>query len=274
MLIRCRYCEHDNPADSTFCSACGGALALPPHLASCPRCGTVNPVKVTLCCWCGGPLSARRPLPHRRSRVIVGAAALAVVAALGYYTYRQSSYADAHQAPAASREPAGRPAPAAALLDEKNAADAPKPAGAEGAAAPAVPAAPPSANPPAAPVRAAAPAVPATPPSANPPAAPVRAAPNQPRTARQPVKSQEAKAGESALRPQACTQAAAALGLCATKSIQKKEPETAAVEAAIKRPTTTGGVDPGVQEPPRPPACTEALAALGLCAPKPTQRRE
>src|SRR5437660_586299 len=82
----------------------------------------------------------------------------------------------------------------------------------------------------------------APPPAGSPPADPVRAAANQPRTGRQPAKSQEANAGESALfRPEACTQAAAALGLCAAKSIQKKKPETPAVEAAIKRPTTTGG---------------------------------
>ena len=252
-LTRCRYCEHDNPADAKFCGSCGGALTLPPHLASCPRCGTVNPITATVCCWCNDQLHRRKSLPRTRSKVIVGAAVLAAVAVLGYYTYRQSPYADAHPASAASGDPADRPAPAAALLDE-NAAVAPKPAAANGAAVPAVPAASPS---------------------GTPPAAPVRAAANQPRTGREPVKSQEAKAGESALfRPEACTQAAAALGLCATKSIQKKKPETAAVEAAIKRPTTTGGVSAGAQEPPRPPACTEAVAALGLCTPKPTQRRE
>ncbi|TMH77581.1 MAG: hypothetical protein E6H49_16665, partial [Betaproteobacteria bacterium] len=112
-LTRCRYCEHDNPADAKFCSACGGALTLPPHLVSCPRCGTVNPVTATVCCWCSGQLSARRSLPRGRSRAIVGAAVLAAVSVLGYYAYRQRSFADAPQPPAASSDSSGRGAPAA-----------------------------------------------------------------------------------------------------------------------------------------------------------------
>src|SRR5258708_22762405 len=74
---RCRYCDQDNPADSKFCSSCGGALHLPPHLVSCPRCGTVNPVKATVCCWCKDQLPGRRSLPRPRSPVIVGTAGLA-----------------------------------------------------------------------------------------------------------------------------------------------------------------------------------------------------
>jgi len=255
-LIRCRYCEHNNPADSKFCSACGGALTLPVHLASCPRCGTVNPVKATVCCWCNGQLSGRRPLPHRRSRVIVGTAALAAVAVLGYYTYRQSSFADAPQPPPASSDSGGRGAPVdPVVLDAGAAAGEAKSASAGDSAGVASPA--PS-------------------PSEAPPAAPMRAAVTQPRAGRQPVKSQEAKAnGPEPFRSEACTEAAAALGLCATKSVQKKEPEAAAaVEPAIKRRQTTGAGSAGGQEPPRPQTCTEAVAALGLCTPTPTQRRE
>src|SRR6266853_4845617 len=66
---RCRYCDQDNPADSKFCSSCGGALHLPPHLVSCPRCGTVNPIKATVCCWCKDQLPGRRSLPRPRSPV-------------------------------------------------------------------------------------------------------------------------------------------------------------------------------------------------------------
>jgi hypothetical protein len=255
-LIRCRYCEHNNPADSKFCSACGGALALPPHLASCPRCGTVNPVKATVCCWCGGQLSGRKPLPHRRSRAIVGTAVLAAVAGLGYYTYRQRPYADAPQPPAASGVSSGRVAPAVAgFLDGGAAASEAKSASAGDSAGVASP---------------------ATSPSEAPPAAPMRAAVSQPRAVRQPIKSQEAKAnGPESFRSEACTEAAAALGLCSEKSVQKKEPEAAAaVEAAIKRRQTTGAGSAGGQEPPRPQTCTEAVAALGLCTPTPTQRRE
>ena len=254
-LIRCRYCEHDNPADAKFCSSCGGALNLPKHLASCPRCGTVNPITATVCCWCNDQLPRRKSLPRTRSRVIVGAGVLAAVAVLGYYTYRQSSYADAHQPAAASRDSAGRPAPAEPVLLHGNAAaDAPKSVSADDGTAPLGP---------------------TTSPFGTAPAEPVRATASQARAGRQPVKSQEAKAGESGLaHPDACTEAAAALGLCSMKSVQKRETETAAVEAAMKRPPATGAGNPGAQEPSRPQTCTEGVAALGLCTPKPIQRRE
>src|SRR6266480_3764426 len=235
-LTRCRYCEHDNPADSKFCGSCGGALTLPPHLASCPRCGTVNPVKATLCCWCGGQLSARRSSPQRRSRAIVGTAVLAAVAVLGYYAYRQGSYADAPQPPPASGVSSGRVAPAdAGFLDVDAAAGATKSAGADDGAGLTSPAASQS---------------------EAPPAEPVRAVASQPRASRQPAKSEEAKASEPAPpRPDACTDATAALGLCAMKSAQKKDLETAAaVEAAVKHPQTTGAGKAGGQEP----TCTEA----------------
>src|SRR6266852_2569081 len=106
-LIRCSNCAHDNPADSKFCGACGGALHLPAYLASCPRCGTVNPVKATVCCWCQGPLAGRRP-SRRPSPVVVGTAVLAAVAALGYYTYPQLSLVLARQPPAAGGPPVRR----------------------------------------------------------------------------------------------------------------------------------------------------------------------
>ena len=270
-LIRCQYCEQSNPAEARFCNACGGALRLPPHLASCPRCGTVNPVTTAVCCWCRAQLPGHREralvpvspaaevsrsLPRRRSRVIVGTAVVAAIAVLGYYTYRQRSLADAPQPPAASSEASGRGAPAGAgFIGQDAVADEPKSASADNSAGLTSLAT----SPPGAPL-----------------AVPVRAAANQPRADRQPVKSQEAKASEPApLRSEACTEAAAALGLCATKSVQKKEPETAAaVEAAIKRPQTTGAGNAGGQEPPHPQTCTEAVAALGLCAPIPTPRRE
>src|SRR6266571_7497046 len=175
-LTRCRYCEHDNPADSKFCGSCGGALTLPPHLASCPRCGTVNPVTATVCCWCSGQLSGRRSLPHQRSRALVGTAVLAALSVLGYYTYRQRSFADAPQPPAASSVSSGRSAPAdPSFLDGDAGDSATKSVSVDDGAGLAVP---------------------ATSPSEAPPPAPMRAAANQPRAGRQPVKSQEAKANE------------------------------------------------------------------------------
>lgn len=282
-LTRCPYCEHGNPADSKFCSACGGAL----HLVPCPRCGAVNQVTATACYQCRSQLPGRRtdaldppspaaevsrPLPRRPSRVIVGTAVLAAIAVLGYYTYRQRSLVDAPQPPAASSKANGRGSTAgagaigrdAAAGDTKS-AKADKSAGLTSAA---------------------------TSPSGSPLADPTRAAANQPRAGRQPVESQEAKAAAAAItraqavnagragergrsRPEACTEAVAALGLCTPKPVQKKEAETAAaVKAPIARPQTTGAGKAGGQELPRPEACTEAVAALGLCTLKPTQRKE
>jgi len=213
----------------------------------------VNPVAATVCCWCSGQLSARKSLPHGRSRAIVGTAVLAAVAVLGYYTYRQSSFADAPQPRAASSDASGRGAPAGpAFLDGAAGDSATKSVAADDGAGVTGP---------------------AISPSEPPPAAPMRAAVNQPRAGRQPVKSQEAKAGEPGpSRSEACTEAAAALGLCVTRPVQKKE--TTAVEAAIKRPQATGAGNAGGQEPPHPQTCTDGVAALGLCTPRPTQRRE
>jgi len=101
-------------------------------------------------------------------------------------------------------------------------------------------------------------------------AATARPAANPPRAGRQPVESQEGKAAAAAVtrsqttnagktgepgpsRQEACTEALAALGLCATKPEAGK---------AARR------------EPSREPACTAAAAALGLCTPGTTQRRE
>jgi hypothetical protein len=57
--------------------------------------------------------------------------------------------------------------------------------------------------------------------------------------------------------------------------IPKKEAETApATKAAIARPEATDAGKAGGREPPRQEACTEAVAALGLCTPRPTQERK
>ena len=282
-LTRCPFCEHGNPADSKFCSECGGAL----HLVPCPHCGAVSEVTATVCYQCSGPLPGRTTdtlvasspaaevsgsLPRRPSRAIVGTAVLAAIAVLGYYSYRQRLPAEVPQPPAASGEASARGAAAGAGgVGRDAAADDTTPATADDSAVLTSP---------------------ATSPSGTPLAAPARAAASQRRADQQPVESQEAKAaavpiarsqaidasreGERGpLRPEACTEAVAALGLCALKPVQKKEEETAAaVEAAIKRPQTTDAGKASGQEPPLPQTCTEAVAALGLCTPKTTQRGE
>ena len=161
-------------------------------------------------------------LPRRTSRVVAAAVVLAALGALGYYGYRQASFVDKPSPAAASAE-------TAATTNSTKADDDTGPA---------------------------------------PLVTPARAAPNPPRAARQPVESQEGKAapaiarsqtvgagrlGEGPSRQEACTEALAALGLCATK------PEAGKA---------------GGQEPSRAVECTAATAALGLCPPGTIQRRE
>jgi ribosomal protein L40E len=230
--IRCRYCEHANPADAKFCSACGGELHLPPHLTSCLRCGTVNPVIATACIWCRSPLprstagSSPAAPPRRTSRAVVGALVLATIGALAYYGYRQVPLSDAPEPGTAG----GEAATGAKSADANDTSSQ----------------------------------------SGNPLAASARAATIQPRAGRQTVESQEGKPAAAAItrsqtieagnpgepepsRQYACTEAVAALGLCETK------PDAGKV---------------GGQEPSRAQACTSAAAALGLCAPRTTQGRE
>jgi len=86
--IQCRSCGHENAADSKYCSACGGALDLPPHLVACLRCGSVNPFTGDACLWCHARLPGpfRRKLRRWRGRV-AAATALAAFAALGVYAF-------------------------------------------------------------------------------------------------------------------------------------------------------------------------------------------
>jgi double zinc ribbon protein len=248
-LNSCPFCEHGNPADAKFCSACGGAL----HLVPCPRCGAVSDVAATTCYQCHGPLrghgtdalepappaaEASRPLPRRHSRVIVGTAVLAAIAVLGYYSYRQRSLVDAPQPQAASSEASGRDGPAGAGAIRRDAAAGDTtPARADGSA----------------------PTSAATSPPKTPLADPTRESP--PRVVRRPVESRNATAAAMPIarpqatdagkarrleppRPLACTESVAALGLCPPESVKA-----------------------GGQEPPRQEACTQAVAALGLCTP-------
>ena len=221
-LTRCPYCKHGNPADARVCSACGGELHLPPHLAPCPHCGAVGPIKATVCYWCRGELPGRRL--RRPSRAIVATGVLAAIAVLGYYIYRQGSLVGAPLAPAASSEASGREAPAGAgFIGRDAAAGDTESAGAEARLA-----APPSGT------------------SAKPAAI----------TRPQAIKAGKAGVQREQSRPEACTEAASALGLCTTKPVLNKEASDAR------------------KEPPRLQTCTEAAAALGLCAPTIQQRRE
>jgi len=274
-LNSCPFCEHGNPADAKFCSACGGAL----HLVPCPRCGAVSDVTAITCYQCHGQLPGRgtdaldpappaaevsKALPRRYSRMIVGTAILAAVAVLGYYSYRQRSLVDAPQPQAATSEANGRSSPAGAGVIRRDAAAGDT-----------------------APIKAddSAPTSAATSPPETPHADPMRESANQPLAGRQPVESRNATVAVAPIarsqatdagnarrleppRPVACTESVAALGLCPPESVQKKETDTAAaIKAPIARPGANAAGKAGGQALPRQEACTEAVAALGLCTP-------
>ena len=272
----CPFCDLGNPEDAKFCSACGGAL----HLVPCLRCGAVNDVAATACYQCHDRLPGRgtdalgpespaavvsRPLLHRHSRVIVGMAVVAAFAVLGYYGYRQRSLLDSPQSTAAGSKASAPDATAGAGVIRRDAAAGDTaPANADFSVKPTTR---PAISLPEAPV-----------------ADPARAAAVQPRAGRQPVESREAKAAAALItrpqataagkaqrreppRPVACTESVAALGLCPPELVQKKEAETAAAVGTIARPQANASSKAGGQESPRQEACTEAVAALGLCAP-------
>ena len=248
----CPFCEQVNPADAKFCNACGGAL----HLVPCPRCGAVSDVTATTCYQCSGPLPGRgtgeadpvppaaevpKPVP-RRPRVFASAAVLAAIAVLGYYGYRQSLPVDVPQPPPARGEAT------AAKADD----------GAQTSS-----------------------------PAAPPPETPLAVqADQQPEESRRPnaaagliarPKAADAgKAGRQAPpRKEVCTDAVAALGLCTmTPEERKLAEDVAALKAAAASPEATGPGAAGREASPRQEECTEAVAALGLCTPASTQRRQ
>ena len=51
---KCQFCEHGNPADSKYCTECGGCL----YLLPCPHCGAVTDVTAATCYQCHGQLQA------------------------------------------------------------------------------------------------------------------------------------------------------------------------------------------------------------------------
>src|SRR5262245_4935759 len=293
-FTRCPFCAHGNPADAKFCSECGGAL----HLAPCANCGAVNQVTASACYQCRRPLPGRGAaapapspaaelilesspiavvsdslpavvsdslpvaavagsLPRRRSRTVVATAVVTVVAiaALGYNAYRQPRVMD-EPAPQAAGSEAGDRGVSGGIVRRNAAAGAPGSPGATGGG----------------------PASAAIAPAATSLAVPAHAAVEQSRAGRQPPEPQKARGAErpvpvgtsaaGQVSREACTEAGAALGLCAMSPARKAPETAAAVDAAIGRAAAKGG-----QEPTRPQGCTEAVAALGLCPPNNIQGR-
>ena len=254
-LTPCPFCEHGNPAAAKFCNSCGGTLTLAP----CPHCGAVNEVTASACYQCHGQLrgpdvldepapAAEVPAPwfRQRPRLVIGTAFLAAMAGIGYFALRPSSTVDAPAPAIVQTETKARVVPAAAgPVANANTDNASRDA-------------PPVDLRPALAITGVArePALPPPPTVATPPVA-------------RPV--QPAKAGKEAERPtgrpQPCTAAVAALGLCTLTPEQKKD-ASAAATAIIPRPPPPN-IRAGSPEP-----CAEAVAALGLCTSQPTQRKE
>ncbi len=271
-LNRCPFCEHGNPVDSKFCSACGGPL----HLRPCPGCGAVNDMSAIACHQCRAPLQGARmesPEPastaedasgsaiRRRPVVLIALAALAAIVALVFYGYRDFLQREAPSEPVVSGDAAARAGLAKAGVIGRDAATA------DAGTGPAD--------------RSATPAGSATPPPKKSRAREDSVARKPVSEGHEPVESQGANAAaeppvrsrkasevdpgrQVSPRNEACTEAAAALGLCSTGP----------AAAAGARPQAAEAAKGGGQPTPREEACPAGVAALGLCPPESTQRRQ
>ncbi len=191
--------------------------------------------------------SAPRILPHRRTALIVATLVLAVLAAGGYYAYRERPVPDVPAASGAVKD-AASPAATGALVDP--------PVGAGGAA--------PLASTPALAItpRAAADDQPVAPASESGVAA-VRPGTTVPGDAPSPATTSPARSPGTATSPR-------------RPGAEARDPSegAAAVPAAVARPRSAAAAPGIIEAPPRVGPCTEAVAALGLCAPEAVQRRE
>jgi hypothetical protein len=223
VATRCPACDQPNPADARFCGACGGTLHLPPHLVSCPRCGVVGQATATVCFWCHGPMQGRRADAQVSSLAVraYGLLRRSPLVVVGTVVFAAIAVVAYTIYGQRPSVEAPRPQPAAASIETSVSV---------------------------APVE--------SPQPAEPPEAKTAAT----RVARtQPIST--SPAGErKPSRPEACTEAVAALGLCATTG-KAGGPATKPLRA-----TDVGKA--GGQEPPDP-TCSEAAGVLGLCTPKP-----
>jgi hypothetical protein len=242
--LPCPKCTHGNPADSKFCGACGAPLrAAAESKAEAPDLRLAAELF--------------KPLPRRHPRMIMHAVAIGTVAAaalgaLAYYLHDNFFYADFSSAyvgakPAAESGADAGPGAHRAGAIGRDAAQPPEPARpiqAEKAARPAAAAAP-----------------------RTPVASAVRA-PRQPAAAR--------KATERRLpRTEPCTASIAALGLCSPRPGQAPQAKAAAAAGPAVAFPREGAAGEAVQrEQPRAAPCTEGVAALGLCTPTSTLKKE
>jgi hypothetical protein len=200
----------------------------------------------------------------RRSGAIVGTMVLGVLAVVGYYAYRQHSVVDAAQVPSASGETTGREEPVGGgsiVNREAGPARGVSNASTSG-------------------------------PVDTPAASNTRPLPTGPERSVAAIREDEAVAGDARrsrsdmkeASPGDGTGPAKSPSAAATRGAEdqrrtgrgpERSPDAAAAAAVpIPRSQTPGAGTWIEPPPPRLGPCTEAIAALGLCAPEPTQRRE
>ena len=267
-IRQCPYCDHVSPADSKFCNACGAAL----HLVPCPHCGAVNDITTTSACYrCHGELrenvaslppapapvsAADAPAPpaepalpqaeittykiseppaRQRPHALIVGIVLIAFAAASYYAFRQRTALDVREPELASVK--GRAVPADTNTNAGAGTITKAPAPAMPVATITAPAAG-GATVTAAPVELNA---------LKPDAEPLReaAAARTPRT------------GKSASGPETAGPPAA--------------PTIDAAESIRPRFEANRGLE---KNAPNIGPCTDAVAALGLCTPVPTPRRQ
>jgi len=219
----------------------------------------------------GSAVAAARALPavsgtvlhRRRSGAIVGTMVLGVLAVLGYYAYRQHAAVDTAPVPAASGATTGRGGPAGGGAIVNLEADPVRPAPIASTAGPVD-----------------------TPAAAN-----TRPVPPGPERGVAAIREDDAAAanarrGRSDTKdatPGNGTGPAKLPSAAATRGTENQQrtvrgpessPEAAAAAVLIPRAQTPGAGTRIEPPPPRLGPCTETVAALGLCQPEPTQRRE
>lgn len=276
---KCQFCEHGNPADSKYCSECGGCL----YLLPCPHCGAVTDATTATCYQCNGQLQGgwtdAAYAPRAAAKIVEGATQVATpdtrymlspVSGMSKFDALASALPIAETSRSPSRltsrlniRPNARVAASVALLaliaalgyyvyHQRFMANTPKP--------------------PAADIEASSRGVPSSsrvirseaPAAAVSTDAKAVAAPGAGRFAAERATDPAGAAERGASAGAACAPAVAALGLCAATPAPAKEAEADVVlTAANARPPGAGKATPA---PANDAACAQGMSVLGLCA--------
>jgi hypothetical protein len=245
--VPCARCGRENAADARFCAGCGAALASAQE-------ATAEAADASLDVELFKPLPQRDPQFFYRAAVTSGVA-IAVLGAAAYYVYTNFFFADfspvyTRTMPATEdRTDAGTgPAAAGKVTPAPEAEARPLVPQAE---TPAIAAESPAMAP-----RAAVPSPATAGGDAAPSKAPSKAAP--PQSAARPAAAAMVK--PAAIGAGSCTEAIAAVGLCAAEAKPRARPPAESKSTPAPRP----GAVP----------CEQGVAALGLCVPATNQGKE